>query len=258
MEALVDLNRGSGFVYGGPSAVSDTGARLNTLIDAALEAAERAQPPRDYLGASRIGEPCTRKLVYEVTQTPKDDGKDFDGGILRIFDAGHRFEELSIRWLRGAGFDLRTRNRAGEQFGFLTAGGRIRGHIDGVIVAGPDVGIAWPALWEHKAVHARSWADLVKRGLRASKPLYFAQVQLYMAYLELAVALVTAMNKDTQELYHEAVPFDAAAAQVLSDKAVQVIRAAEAGELPPRIAAAPDFYLCQFCEYARRCWEGGP
>ena len=31
---------------------------------------ERAspQPPRDYLGGSRIGEPCARRLVYEVTQ----------------------------------------------------------------------------------------------------------------------------------------------------------------------------------------------
>jgi len=115
---------------------------MHALIDAAIEAAERAQPPRDYLGASRIGERCARKLVYEVTHTPKDAGKEFLGPILRVFEAGHQFEALSICWLRAAGFDLRTRNRAGEQFGFSVAGGRIRGHIDGVIVAGPDVGVA--------------------------------------------------------------------------------------------------------------------
>ena len=28
-----------------------------------------------------------------------------------------------------------------------------------------------------------------------------------------------------------------------------------AGELPPRIAAASDYYLCRSCAYARRCWE---
>ena len=200
MAVVVDLNHGSGFVYGGRSAVSDAGARLNALIDAALVAPPRAAPPRDYLGASRIGEPCARALVYEVTQTRKDEGKEFDGSILRIFAAGHVFEALSIRWLRAAGFDLRTRNRAGEQFGFAIAGGRIRGHVDGVIVAGPDVGIAWPALWEHKALNARSWTDLVKRGLRASKPVYFGQVQLYMAYTDLERCLFTAMNKDSQEL----------------------------------------------------------
>ena len=35
----------------------------------------------------------------------------------------------------------------GEQFGFSVAGGKLRGHADGVIVAGPDVGITWPALF---------------------------------------------------------------------------------------------------------------
>jgi hypothetical protein len=256
MAAVVDLNHGSGFVYGGHSAVSEVGARLNALIDAALVAADHAGKPREYLGGSRIGEPCVRKLVYEVTRTPKDPGKDFDGAILRIFEAGHQFETLSIKWLRAAGFDLCTERRDGRQFGFSVAGGQLRGHIDGVIVAGPNVGIAWPALWEHKALHAKSWTDLVKRGLRVSKPIYWAQVQIYMAYMELGQALFTAMNKDTQELYHEIVPFDAAEAQALSDKAVQVIRAAEAGELLPRIAGAPDFHLCRMCEYARRCWEG--
>jgi hypothetical protein len=256
MEAVIDLNSGSGFVYGGLSAVCDVGVRINALIDAALAAAARARPRRDYLGGSRIGEPCARRLAYEVTLTPVDDGKEFDGRLLRIFDAGHQFEDLTIRWLQAAGFDLRTRARDGRQFGFSVAGGRLRGHIDGAIVAGPDVGIAWPALFEHKALKQSSWTDLVKRGLRHAKPIYFAQCQLYMAYMQLEVALFTAMNKDTQELYHEAVAFDPVEAQKLSDKAVDILRAVEADELPPRIASNADFHLCRMCPYARRCWEG--
>ena len=70
-----------------------------------------------------------------------------------------------------------------------------------------------------------------------------------MAYMQLPVALFTAINRDTQALYHEIVPFDPAEAQTLSDKAVDILRAAEAGELPPRIASAPDFYLCRCCPY---------
>jgi hypothetical protein len=213
-------------------------------------------PLRDYLGASRIGEPCARRLVYEITHAPPDDGRDFDGAALRVFEAGHVFEQLSIRWLRAAGFDLRTERRDGSQFGFSAAGGRLRGHIDGVIVGGPAIGIVWPALWEHKALNARSWNELVKRGLAASKPIYFAQVQLYMAYMELEVALFTAINKDTQALHHESMAIDPAQAQALSDKVVEIIRAAEAGELLPRIAAASDFYLCRACPFALRCWEG--
>lgn len=251
----VDLNHGSGFVYGGMS-TGHMGARINGLVDAALLAERQNQAPRDYLGASCIGEPCARRLVYEITHAPPDDGRDFDGAALRVFEAGHVFEQISIRWLRAAGFDLRSERRDGSQFGFSAAGGRLRGHIDGVIVGGPAIGIVWPALWEHKALNAKSWNELVKRGLAVSKPIYFAQVQLYMAYMELEVALFTAINKDTQALYHEAVAFDPAQAQVLSDKAVEIIRAAEAGELLPRIAAASDFYLCRTCPYALRCWEG--
>jgi hypothetical protein len=251
----IDLNHGSGCVYGGIGDPTSVSERVNNLIDAALVARHRQQPLRDYLGGSRIGEPCARKLVYEVTHTPKDEGRDFDGAILRIFDAGHQFEALSIRWLRDAGFDLRTERAAGGQFGFEAAGGKLRGHIDGVIVAGPDVGLRWPALWEHKALNAKSWNDLLKRGLALSKPVYFAQVQLYMGYLELETALVTALNKDTQALHHQVVPFDPPTAQALSDKAVDILRAAAAGEFPPRIAAASDFCLCRMCAYAQRCWE---
>jgi hypothetical protein len=256
MGAIVDLNSGSGFVYGTPAAVCDAGIRINTLIDAALEAEHRSKPARDYLGGSRIGEPCARRLAYEVTLTPVDDGKAFDGARLRISDAGHRFEDLTIRWLQAAGFDLRTRNKDGRQFGFSVASGRLRGHIDRAIVTGPDVGIAWPALFEHKALKQSSWTDLVKWGLRRSKPIYFAQCQIYMAYMQLEFALLTAMNKDTQELYHEVVHFDPSGAQRLSDKAADILRAIEAEELPPRIATAADFYLCRMCPYARRCWEG--
>ena len=76
---LVDLNHGSGFVYGRDASDPEPlGARINGRIDAALEAEREAQRPRDYLGASRIGEPCARRLVYEVTHTPPDPGKDFE------------------------------------------------------------------------------------------------------------------------------------------------------------------------------------
>jgi hypothetical protein len=131
----------------------------------------------------------------------------------------------------------------------------MRGHIDGVIIDGPAVGVVWPALFEHKALGQESWTDVVKRGVRVARPVYFAQLQLYMAYMALPVALFTATNRDSLALYHEIVPFDAAEAQALSDKAVAVLRAVDAGELPPRIATASDFHLCRTCEYAKRCWD---
>lgn len=252
---LIDLNHGSGCVYGRPAAAAEPlGARINRAIDAGLVTERARQRPRDYLGASRIGEPCARRLVYEITHTPPDPGKEIEGRALRIFAAGHAFEDLVIRWLRAAGFDLRTARADGGQFGFETAGGRIRGHVDGVIVGGPEVGLGWPLLWEHKALKAASWSDTAKKGVRLSKPVYYGQLQIYLACMGLEAALFTALNKDSCELHHELVPFDPAAAQALSDKAVTVLRAADAGELLPRLAASPDFYLCRFCPFAARCW----
>ena len=229
---------------------------INALIDAALVAESGTRPRREYLGGSRLGDPCARRLQYEHLDVPRDPGTDFLGQTLRIFAVGHVFEDLAVGWLRQAGFDLRTRNRTGEQFGFSVAGGRIQGHIDGVIVAGP-VPIAVPALWECKSANAKNWRDIARRGMAAAKPVYAAQVALYQAYMGLTdtPALFTAVNKDTAELHHELVPFDAALAQASSDKAVRVLQACDAGEWLPRVAAEPGHHECSYCAWQRTCWS---
>ena len=106
------------------------GERINAAVDAALKAESAATPPRDYLGASRLGHACERALQFEFAGAPKDEGQDFSGRSLRIFAIGHELEDLAIRWLRAAGLDLVTQKRDGGQFGFSVAGGRIRGHVD--------------------------------------------------------------------------------------------------------------------------------
>jgi hypothetical protein len=239
---------------------------INHIIDNALEAEERASTPRSYLGGSRLGVACQRALQFEYSQTPKDEGRDFSGQLLRIFAAGHLFEDLAIKWLRLAGFELFTTkgNRpGGEQFGFETAGGRIQGHVDGIVNSGPkEILMGYPALWECKSMNNKSWKDTVKRGVAISKPVYAAQVAVYQAYMESQItgisanpALFTAINKDTAEIYHELVPFDASLAQKMSDKGVRIIQATEAHELLPRISLEPTHFECKMCSYADRCWR---
>ncbi len=243
-----------------------TAERVNALVDAALEAERSATPARDYLGASRLGQPCERALQFEFAQVPKDEGAEFSGQVLRIFEIGHRLEDLAIRWLGAAGLDLYARkgNRPdGEQFGFSVAGGRIRGHVDGIIAAAPAaLGLRTPALWECKTMNAKNWRETVAKGVTLAKPVYAAQIALYQAYMEAAVpgisanpALFTAINKDTAELHHELVPFDAGLAQRMSDRGVRILRATDAGELLPRIAASRVFHECRFCPFAERCWS---
>lgn len=252
---MLDFNPRSGFAN-----------RLNAAIDRALELDQATLPPRDYLGASRLGHPCERALQFEFAGAPKDEGQEFSGQTLRIFEIGHALEALAIRWLRGAGFDLYTRKGDrpdGGQFGFSVAGGRIRGHVDGIIAAGPEgFGLAIPALWECKTMNARNWRETVAKGVVVAKPVYAAQIALYQAYMEGSVpgisanpALFTAINKDTAELHHELVPFDADLAQRMSDKAVRILSATDAGELLPRFTRTREHFECRFCSWATRCWE---
>jgi hypothetical protein len=155
--------------------------RVNAAVDQALTADQAMRPPRDYLGGSRLGHACERALQFEFTATPKDEGQDFSGKSLRIFAIGHALEDLAVAWLRGAGFDLYTRkgNRPdGSQFGFSVAGGRIRGHVDGIIAAGPEgFGLAVPALWECKILLA-DCANTEQRGMMVGIKMAAAWVYL--------------------------------------------------------------------------------
>ena len=235
---------------------------IGSLIDAALSREREAQTPRDYLGASRLGVACERALQYEYSRTPVDAGRDFSGRLLRIFEVGHTLEDLAVRWLRLAGFDLYTRKAQGGQFGFSVAGGRIRGHVDGILNAGPtDLGLGYPAIWEFKTMNDKSWRDTVKQGVARSKPVYAAQIAVYQAYMEASIpgvsdhpALFTAINKDTQEIWFELLPFDAGLAQRMSDRAVRVITATAASEVLPRHTTTPTHHECKFCSWQDRCW----
>ena len=235
--------------------------QVSTLLDAALQAERSQQAHRRYLGASRLGVPCERALQYEYVDAPVDDGAELPGRTLRIFEVGHVMEDLAIRWLRLAGFDLYTRKQDGEQFGFSVAGGRIQGHVDGVIAGAPvELGLSFPMLWECKTMNDKNWRDTAKKGVTVTKPIYAAQVAIYQAYLELheQPAIFTAINADTMEIYTELVPFDGALAQRMSDRALKVISATDAGELLPRSFLDPTHFECRMCAWQDRCWRNTP
>ena len=151
--------------------------RLEVLVDAGLQMQREAQPPRQYLGASRLGASCERQLQYEYAGAPVDPGRGFSGRLLRIFERGHRMEEAMAGWLRMAGFGLETERHDGQQFGFSALDGRLQGHVDGVLSAGPDW-LSYPALWESKCLGASPWRQLAKSGLAVARPTYAAQVAL--------------------------------------------------------------------------------
>ena len=103
---MLDLNHDSGCHYGGAVALPDTTALIAAAIDRALLARQQEQAPRTYVSTSGLGRACLRQIQYDYLAVPKDEGRDFEPRTLRIFEAGHRGEDIVADWLRLAGFDL--------------------------------------------------------------------------------------------------------------------------------------------------------
>jgi len=242
-----------------PPVTADISLELSELLDQALVAKRESEPPRMYLGASLIGHFCERYLGYQFHKAPPDEPQ-FDGRIFRVFDMGHDGEERMAEYIRLAGFDLRTHREDGRQFGWGAGKNedgqdQIKGHIDGVIVDGPQiVGLHYPCIWENKALSNKSWKDTKDKGVRSSKPVYFGQMQINAAYLDVPTSLFTAMNRDTGEIYAEVVEFDARHAQELSDKGVRVVKSRSPDELPQG-GHGPTDYRCKMCSWRVTCWE---
>lgn len=245
-----------------PERKPDVAPSVGAAFDAAILAREAKQRPRTYLGASRWGVECARALAYEWHQTPKDEGRGFPAGLLRVFDMGHDAEDRVAAYLIAAGFKLETRACHGGQFEFLAAYNFEReqhdlgGHYDGIINAVPE-GVEcpfskFPLIWENKGLNDNQFGKVEKQGVKKAKPIYYVQMQAYMAYARLEGALFTAINRNDGRIYAEWVHFDRQTAQEASDKAVRVVKTTEPEEMP-RISDDPSFYLCRFCDFAGRC-----
>ena len=229
--------------------------KIKEAVDNGIVLNEKKREKRKYIGASSIGEECSRKIQYRYLNYPIDPDKEFSARTLRIFQFGHEIEDYTAKWIRDAGFDLRTEDSQGEQFGFSIANDQVKGHIDGVICDGP-VDMNYPALWECKSANDKKFQAFVRLGVAKANPTYATQVALYQTYMELHQnpALFTVVNKNTSEIYYELVPYNRQLAQEASDRAVNILTAAKAGDILPRISQSKDFFLCKFCEFRETCW----
>ena len=226
-------------------------------LGAALQSERSSQAPRKYLGASRWGHHCERALGYEFHQTPRDepDAPQFKSDILRIFDMGHDAETRMAEYMKMAGYALQTHKPDGGQIGFKACDGKLAGHCDGIITGGPDLAeVELPLVWECKGLNDKSWNDTFNKGVKASKPLYYSQMQTYIAYLDLKGYFFTAINRNTGEVFVEIGEADMLQAQTDSDKALRIIASGNPEELP-KCASEETDWRCRFCDYAKRCWS---
>jgi hypothetical protein len=227
------------------AAVQPVSIALNAVIDASII----AEQTRGYLGASAIGHECLRRIQYDWMCDPEHPAR-----IRDIFDRGHYFEQRSREHFERANFKF----APDERLRFTALAGLLSGHADGIFVNGPKIAdIAFPCLWEHKAINAKGWRALDRDGLEKAYPQYLAQVALYQHFLGVDEnsAIFTAINADTCERLHLLIPYDAGRARMWILRAETVIAATRAGELLPRFITDQNNWRCRLCGHKERCWR---
>lgn len=215
-------------------------------IDAAtLRAAEDGMRP--HLGASLIGTHCARALWYTFRWcTPAQ----HEARMLRLFARGHREEDNLAALLKAAGVKVvQVDPNNGKQYSFSAIGGHFGGSMDGACVGVPDAPKAWHVL-EFKTSGAKAFNQLQAQGVKAAKPLHWAQMQCYMAWTGMERALYMAVCKDDDRLHLERIEADKDAAKALLDKAQRIITATEP---PDGISTDAAYFECKFCDHHALC-----
>jgi hypothetical protein len=170
--------------------------------------------------------------------------------MLRLFDRGQREEATLVAELRGIGAEVSECQPNGDQWRVSSFGGHLGGSLDGVarkLPGGSDQN--WELL-EFKTHNNKSFKELADKGVEKAKHQHWCQMQIYLHLTGMTRANYLAVNKDTDEIYHERVHADREAGQRLLDRAEQVIFNPEP---LPRCSTDPSWYQCKLCGFHGLC-----
>jgi hypothetical protein len=222
-----------------PEVTSQTVSAIWSAVEAAQERDER-----HYLGASVLGNDCSRRLWYGFRWAHEPET--FDGRKLSIFQSGHLWEDRLIGLLRGAGVAVDPVDpETGQQWLVRFAGGHAGGHLDGLAYKVPEAPKTRHVV-EAKSHNHKSFTALRSGGVQKSKPLHFAQMQLYMHGTGYQRALYIAVNKNDDEIHTERVSYDHGLALQLVTKAERIVTA----ERPPaKLHEDPNAKMARVCNY---------
>lgn len=216
---------------------------------------EFAEDPRTHLGASIIGHDC-RAYGWNTFRWLKQEA--FDGRMLRLFNRGHEEERRFVRWLVGAGFEVREADESGKQFRIVGCKGHFGGSLDAMMK--PPARYNIPAdylIWlgEFKTHSEKSFVKLQKSGVQSSKPQHYRQMCSYGRAYNFRFGLYCAVNKNNDELYFEIVELDYKQADDLFRKAEGIVFSQTQ---PPKIAQTPAYFDCKYCDFQGICHKQEP
>lgn len=230
------------------------GELLVHRVDAEWATNHAEDGKRTHLGASVIGEKCSRAIWFSWLWADKEE---FGGRMLRLFERGQRQEEIFAELLRGVGATVWTTDpNTGKQFRITDYGGHFGGSLDGVAINLPDLPFGLrkdlPVLLEFKTHNQRSFDALKKDGLIKSKPKHYKQAQVYMHKMKLNWCLYCAVNKNTDEVWFYFFQYVPSECTKLMARAESIIFGKG---IPARISESPSWYECTFCAFKGVCFK---
>lgn len=225
---------------------------LMLAIDSAMQSQAASEPQRDYLGASGIGEECSRKIWYGY----KGHKQHFDAKTLRRFEDGHNSEERVLKWLRMVpGIELHTHDENGNQYGFSALDGKFKGHYDGVIRGIPQSPRTWHIL-EVKCVAESSFKQLAKlkelsekAALQQWEMRYYAQAMTYCYQEKISRHLLICVTPGARDIMTVRTNADNDFAKAMEAKAKRIIDATD----PPERIGGKDYFKCKMCGFRDIC-----
>ena len=216
---------------------------------------------RSHMGVSTSGRECAREIWYGWRWAMVDK---VSGRMLRLFNRGHLEEARFVAMLRTIGCQVWQTQGDGQQYRVSMFGGHYGSAIDGVVLGIPEMPNE-PLLAEMKTHNEKSFRKLAgeqdregnyliqPKGVQEAKLEHYVQMQQYMKYFKLQFGLYCAVNKNTDELWFEIVPYDAACADHFIDRSQRIIFTKEA---PPRLSENENFWKCKYCNKRRVCHFG--
>lgn len=198
---------------------------------------DRQEKPRPHLGCSMLGHACDRWLWLSFRWSVIEK---FDGRILRLFRRGQLEEQTVIQDLRAIGIDVSNTSTNQSRVSF---GSHASGSIDGILNN---------AILEIKTHALKSFDDLVKNGVKKSKPMHWAQMQVYMMGSKLNKALYYAVCKNDDRIYTEEIELDKNKAQALIERGKYI---ALSDTIPAPLSQDASWYECKFCPAHSFCFK---
>ena len=212
---------------------------------------KKAERTRQYIGSSGIGETCMAYHALSLRGFPSDTPSP---QLIRIFDQGHRIEEIVVAALHEAGHVVKAIDpTTGEQWEFTSHGGHHVCHLDGFVrLAGSQKSMTL----EIKSMNRKMFESFEKKGVKLSHPHYYDQVIDGLSLVQRSgrshdACLFVAYCKDNSKYAVEIVEYDADRAKFLNAK----VDVATIMPTSTREGGSQYEYKCSQCFKKGACWS---